>query len=394
MKLLFVTTYFRPAYDFGGPVNSMWNLTRGLAANNVDVTVLTTNARQKGIVDVPKERVEENVRIITTKVIGNGRWLFGNRFGISVEYPLQMVKNIGNADIVHIQGLWGIMPIEAAMLASVFGKPFIFSPRGSLGRWPLYQKRIKKQLFLGTWGRLLLSRAAGFHFTSDEELRQAPAWLVQNKGFVVPNPVESNYKGNGDRFRKKFGLPEDRMLIGIVGRIHKKKGFDILIPAFCSCKRDDLYLAVVGPDEGGYKKEVEKMITSEAAAKRIIFTGLLSGQELADAYAAFDMLVAPSYHENFGMTVPEAALQGTPSMISTEVDLKDWVNKNDTGIVLELSIDVWKSALEKLQGDEIRKRWSAEKLSSVASESSSIESVSKQMIKHYERILESRKRIR
>ncbi len=79
MKLLVVFSALQPAWDWDGPVRSMWNLDRGLAGLGVDVIVVTTNARQKGVVDVTAERVEEGVVIVTAQVLGGGNWEKANR---------------------------------------------------------------------------------------------------------------------------------------------------------------------------------------------------------------------------------------------------------------------------------------------------------------------------
>jgi glycosyltransferase involved in cell wall biosynthesis len=391
MKLLIISSFFPPAWDWGGPVRSMWNLARGLAGLGVEVTVLATNAKQKGIVDVPPERVEEGVRIITAPVLGGGRSARLNRAGVSPVHWKNIAEYVPRAEIVHINGVWGPAPNLAASLCRLFRKPCVMSTRGNLDKWSLAQNRLKKALFLNTLGRTALTQATAFHFTVEEEKRQAPRWLVRDKGIVVPNPVELGEPGNPERFRQTIGVTDGTLVAGIFGRIHKKKGFDVIIPALGKCRRSDLVLVAAGPDEGGYKAEVERMIRDARVESRVFFAGMLSGRDLADAYAGIDALVVPSYEENFGNVVVEAAAQGTPCFVSDQVGLKDWVAGNDIGLVLPLEPSSWAEALDGLDRAEIPKRWEPDRISHLARESFSIDAVARQMLEQYERLLERRR---
>ncbi len=47
MKILFVTPAFYPAFHYGGPIYSTYELAKALKKQNVDVKVITTNANGK-----------------------------------------------------------------------------------------------------------------------------------------------------------------------------------------------------------------------------------------------------------------------------------------------------------------------------------------------------------
>jgi glycosyltransferase involved in cell wall biosynthesis len=241
-------------------------------------------------------------------------------------------------------------------------------------------------------GRIIFRNVAGIHFTVEEEKKQAPSWLVGGKGFVVPNAVEFQRRGDGERFQSKMGVDEKVLLLGIVGRIHKKKGFDVIIPVIEKCKRKDLVLVVVGPDENEYRKRVEKMIQDAGLKKRVIFTGMLKDGKLADAYAGVDLLVMPSYEENFGNVVAEAAAQGTPCIVSDQVGLKEWVFRNDIGLVLPMDSDVWADTLSDIRKEDISTRWEPGRISRITRESFSMENVARKLLDHYEFIIRCERR--
>ena len=240
-------------------------------------------------------------------------------------------------------------------------------------------------------GRRDLLGAAAIHFTAPQEVETAPVWLRDaGNSVIVPNAVEISHDGEGQRFRQKIGAAGDETLLGMVGRIHKKKGFDMILPAMAAARaKGPSRLVVVGPDEGGYLNEVEQMIRAHELSDRVTFTGMLGGQELADAYAGLDALVLPSYEENFGMVVVEAAAQGTPVIVSEPVGLRDWVAERGVGEVLPMDPKEWIAFLERVSREYIRDNWQQNELREEARERFSLSSVGRQMAETYERLAQS-----
>lgn len=393
MKLLVVSSLFPPAWDWGGPVKSMWNLAWGLAGLGVEVTVLATNAKQKGIVDVPAERVEEGVRILTAPVLGGGRWDKANRHGLSPSYWKMIAANIRNADLVHLNGFWGPSPAVTGASCKLFNKPYVLSTRGNLEDRSLSVKTMKKELALKLGVKRLLRGASALHFTTEMERDLSPDWAKRINAIVVPNPIEMPNRTSGHGLREKYGITDGALLLGIVGRLHERKGFDVLLPALAKVAATrDIILLAVGPDEAGYKGELERTISRDGLTGRVIFSSELSGEDLISAYAGMDLLVSPSYGESFGNVIVEATAQGTPCFVSDQVGLKDWVAENDIGLVLPLEPTAWAAALDGLNREDLPRRWDPSRISRLARESFSIEAVAKQMLAHYERILSEQRR--
>jgi glycosyltransferase involved in cell wall biosynthesis len=365
----------------------MWNLARGLAQIGVKVSVVTTNAKQFGTVDVPRERTEDGVVIHTAPVVGNGHLKSFNRLGLSPGMDKSIFCHALKNDILHLNGFFGQQGIFCAIAAELFNKPLVVSPRGQLDRYSLKQKTIKKTLFLQTAAKYISNQTSAFHFTVEDEKRQAPAWLIKDKGFVVPNPVDFNKTCVSSTFRHKIGVDNETLLLGIFGRIHRKKGFDVIIPALAELKENKLKLVIVGADEGGYKLEVEKMARYYNVENAIIYSGLLTGNAIIEAYSAIDMLVLPSYEENFGNVVVEATSQGTPVIISDQVGLKDWVIENDAGIVLPINSKEWAAYLSGLTREVISVRWNKKLLANKTISGFATERIAKSMLANYEKIL-------
>jgi glycosyltransferase involved in cell wall biosynthesis len=102
-----------------------------------------------------------------------------------------------------------------------------------------------------------------------------------------------------------------------LGRIHSKKGPDLLLRAFREVSRrfPDLHLVMAGPDEEGFR-------AAAAPDDRVTWTGLLESPELRfGALHAADVFVLPSHSENFGLAVVEALARGLPVLISERVNI-------------------------------------------------------------------------
>ncbi len=388
MRITLYTTRFQPAWDWGGPVRSSWNLARGLARLGARVTVVTTNARQRGVVDMPRERVEEGVRILTAPVLGGGRWGLANRFAFCPGLVRSLTATARDADLVHVEGLWSAGHPLLFGLCRLLEVPYVVCPRGNLEGYSLGQKAAKKALYLDLMARPNILKARAILFTTPQERDTAPPWLRTVPPIIVPNPVEVPHDGEGRRFRERVGADGDTLLLGMVGRVNKKKGFSVLLPALGKARpRRPIKLAVVGPDEGGYSETVRGLIRRHGLEDQVILVGRLSGQDLADAYAGLDTLFVPSFEENFGNVVVEALAQGTPVAISAEVGLKDWVAEQGAGLVLPLEEDRWRELLEGDELEQLCSGWDAEANSQRARETFSLENIATEVLTKYEELL-------
>jgi len=364
----------------------MWNLARGLTALGAEVTVLTTNAKQKGVVDVPTERTEEGVRIITSPIFARGQSKLASRFGVSVSFWREIVKHTRGADIIHINGFWGLGPVVAVLACAKFGQPMVVSTRGNLQENAINDKALKKRLAFALGVRGLLRAATAIHYTTLLEENWSPEWARGLPCIIVPNPMEMKPQADGEAFRAGLGIGAETVVLGSIGRIHRRKGFEIVARALGKGSRRDIIWAVVGADEG-YREELVRLAKELGIDSRLKLVGELKGEQLTQAYAGIDCLVLPSHGENFGNVVVEAAIQGTPSIVSDQLGLMAWIAENDTGIVLPLEVDAWSETLGALSREEIIQRWEPHRLTMLAKASFSIEVVAQQMLEHYERIL-------
>jgi glycosyltransferase involved in cell wall biosynthesis len=271
----------------------------------------------------------------------------------------RMARWFGHAirtfDIVHIHGLYRFPPTYAATIARRAGVPYVISPRGSLDPF-LYGKSSRSVLLKRLYERWFdlpnLYAAGAIHFTAEEERERASFLRLRAPSFVVPNGLDwENFRTLPPRgpLRSRWGLG-DAPLILFLGRVHFKKGLDLLIPAFDTVRKThpDAQLVIAGPENDDYGKQVRGWVRERGLTSCVKFVGPLYGVDVIQAYVDADIFVLPSYTENFGNTVIEAAACGRPVVISDQVNIHAEVAAAGAGLVTRCDANELARALQTL----------------------------------------------
>jgi len=179
----------------------------------------------------------------------------------------------------------------------------------------------------GAFWRLFQARtfrtASLIHATSDHEYEAIRARGIKNPVAVLPIGVEAPEQDEARSALTKTVL--------YLGRLHPIKGLDLLLEAWRQVKQSgfrDWRLRIVGP-EGfhGYKELLERRV-HEGSIPHVTFRMAVTGTEKWREYRAATITVLPSRSENFGITVAESLLVGTP-VIAT--DRTPWQDLSEKG---------------------------------------------------------------
>ena len=274
MRILHVAASLSP--EWGGPVRGIAGLTQGLEARGVQCTVFAARGRLVGTDCLSLAGVETHLfptsslaRIWTACAPGLSRALH---------------QIVADYDLIHMHAIWHFPHYAAYRAARAAGKPYCVSAYGNLNSWALSQKKLKKWLYMAVAQRPILQRAAALQATTEVEKQQ-----IQSKGFtspvaVIPSGITPESVGplpSRDQFLKCYPNLSKRQIILFLGRIHPVKGLDILASAFgrIAQTRDDVCLVIAGPDNDGYRAQVEMMLREIGALDKRIFTGMLTGQD-------------------------------------------------------------------------------------------------------------------
>jgi glycosyltransferase involved in cell wall biosynthesis len=274
-------------------------------------------------------------------------------------------KNLARYDVVFINCIWQYNTLAAYRALAGSATPYAVFTHGMLDpyfqrRFPL--KHIKKLVYWHLFLRKILSNAVTVLFTCEEEkilARQSfPGYRVRET--VVPYGIfapKCDLAAAGEEFLDRWPVLRGKRLMTTIGRIHPKKGTDILIEAFAETLAQDLSwrLVIAGPDQIGMRKSLEDLAARRGIADRITWTGMLSGGAKWGALAASEVFALPSHQENFGIVVAEAMACSLPVIVSNKVNIWREVENYAAGLVCEDTLEGIKASLirwQSMSGEE------------------------------------------
>jgi glycosyltransferase involved in cell wall biosynthesis len=255
------------------------------------------------------------------------------KYGLNTRLIPWLTANRSRFDGVLVNGLWQFCGL--AVWRSLRGlTPYMVFPHGMLDPYfrrafPL--KHLKKWIYWLAAEYWILRAADRVLFTTAREARLArtsfyPArWSAQ----VVPYGA-SPPPGDPEIYRRAWtaAFPQLRAVrfLLFLGRIHRKKGCDLLIDAFLEAAPLDpaLHLVVAGPtspDAQRWRATLEHRVAQASLASRVHWTGPLYGDAKWGALHNCEAFVLPSHQENFGIAVAEALACGKPVLLSDQVNI-------------------------------------------------------------------------
>lgn len=277
-------------------------------------------------------------------------------YGYASKFVPWLAEHRRNYDAVIVSGLWQYSGLGVWRALHGTDTPYFVFPHGMLDPWfkrayPL--KHWKKWLYWPWADYRVLRDAQAVLFTSEEERRAAREsfWLyrcnevVVNYGVAGPTgDMDAQKQAALERFPELHG----KQVFLFLGRIHEKKGCDLLIKAFAEVVNHSsptthhpsppppLHLVMAGPcAQPAYLAQLRALADRLCPPGTVSFPGMLSGDLKWGAFYAADAFVLPSHQENFGIAVAEALACGLPVLISNKVNIWREIEEARAGIVCE-----------------------------------------------------------
>ncbi len=269
-------------------------------------------------------------------------------FGFSPRLRPWLKRNGHRFDGIVVNGLWQYVGF-AAWRTFQGRLPYVVFTHGMLDpyfkhRFPL--KHIKKWIYWVLAEYWILRGAYGVLFTTaaEERLAKQSFWLHRWRGFVVPyGAVASKAPPELEReaFFERCPAVRDRPFLLFLGRIHRKKGCDLLIEAFArvAATDPDLHLVMAGPDQQRWAAALQQRCSTLGIAERVHWPGMLKGGTKWGAFRSCEAFVLPSHQENFGIAVAEAMSCGRPVLLSDKVNIAEEIAEDGAGLMEADTLD-------------------------------------------------------
>lgn len=365
-------------------------LSAALAAQGVEVTILTTNANGDAGQPPLEVPLGQPVEQAGCQILYFPCSPF-RRYKFSLELLRWLAAHAADYDLAHIHALFSPVSTAAATIARYCGLPYILRPLGTLDPADLQKKRRLKQIYGWLWERPNLAGAAAVHFTSELECQVSYRYEATTRDLVIPLGVElPEVLPQQGEARQQLNLAPERQLILFLSRIEPKKGLDLLLPALEQLQAEGLAftfaLAGSNPQAPDYEAEIRRQIAASPLAADTRILGFVRGAEKFSLLQDADLFVLPSYYENFGIAVAEAMAVGTPAVISNRVYIWQVVAAAAAGWVSACEVsDLVNQLREALQSPAERQR-RGENARRLALEKYSWEAIARQMLQCYQSI--------
>ena len=299
------------------------------------------------LTDIPYEQIEgiDVFRLRNKLVTGEKSKLA--RLYMRFVFPFKFFRCIKkiDCDILHIAGVTHLT--YSALLWAKWKKiPTVISLYGEELRWIVpapgapFLTRLKKRfrIFLN---KTVFSAAKAVTASSESLQIELENLKLRDDSLLVFNGVNTaKFKiPSAEKIlslKKKFKIPADTFIIGSVGGISIRKGYDILLEVFAKVygNNKNLHLCIVG---GGDVESLRQLAGKLGVLKNVTFIGAVTYEELLDLYPVFDVYVQlPRYEEGVSQTALEAAMFEKPVILSDCGAMRDSVADKKSGYIVSI----------------------------------------------------------
>ncbi len=333
MKILIVVPTYYPAFQFGGPIFQIHYLSKFLIKHKILVTVCTTDKGNEKYAKLNVKKIIEGVEVFYFKRMFS-------KFYFSVGMLLFLLKNIKIYEVVHIHSIFNFPAAISLIISAFYKKKIILSPRGILDKDLIDNKnKILKKFWLYLFKNILSKKIKFFHATTQLEKKKIEFYFKKNNIKVIANGIDENFflktkisKNLNNKYSKYF---KNKKKLLYLGRIDKKKNIELILKSISNAKLSNFTLNIVGSGDKEYLKYLHHLRYKLNLTKKINFINHLDNKSKIYFYKKSSHLLLPSKSENFANVVLESIFFGKSVLISDKVGLKDFVKKNNFGIICD-----------------------------------------------------------
>ena len=318
-------------WETGGPPNVIYNHSRFLLEKKWNVHIASAISKSNNIYST----------LLGLKVfIFNKSFISGLFKDFSFEMLFWYYKNRNNYSVVNVHGLWNLGSILPFYFKNKSLK--IITVHGFLDSYVMKDSMILKKLFWYLFQKKCFKKADLIHAISENEyqvlIKIFPNYT--NKIILIPNglyapdsfvDIDFEFKSMIDSF-----VNEDSFIYLFLSRINKKKGLDLLVPAFNELLLDfpNIKLIIAGP-EGDFSEELTHLIHGKS---NILLLPSCINWSKKYLFKKSDVFVLPSYSEGFSIAALEAISYGKPSIFSNFIGFSDDVKQFNAGLISDNTI--------------------------------------------------------
>ena len=173
---------------------------------------------------------------------------------------------------------------------------------------------------------------------------------------VVPNAVDAAFFNDSTPMheaRKRFGLPERGVIVGVPGTLRPMKGHPFFFEALrrVLTQNPHVVAAVTGGGQNAYVKQLEEMVERLGLKGAVRFLGYID--DMPGFLKACTIVCIPSVAEPFGRTVIESFAVGIPVVASSVGGIKETVTHDENGLLVSYGdVEGLEASIQRLLTDK------------------------------------------
>ena len=380
---------------YGGPSQMVLGLSKALANEGIEVTLVTTNSNGDAgqpPLDVPLKKAMEQhgYEIIYFPCSPFKRYKF------SLPLLQWLNRRANDYDLAHIHALFSPVSTFSATVARRKKLPYILRPLGTLDPADLRKKKLLKKLYGSLLEKPNLKGAAAIHFTSEEETKVSVRYGTTTNDLIIPLGVDLPHNFPAPKTaRQQWGIPNNEPLLLFMSRIDPKKGLDLLLPALERLQKEGLQfhfvLAGANPQDPEYENSIKEQIMNSTLVKVTTIVGFVRGEAKLALLQDADIFVLPSYYENFGIAVAEAMATQTPVLISDRVHIWEAIKERAAGWISSCDLEQLTATLRNALANSQTWEQMGERARDLVRDKYSWDAIAKQLITTYSQLIENQK---
>lgn len=352
VKHLFVTQDFPP--DRGGMARRHVELCRHFPVGEIAVSTVAGPGAEPLDSGEPYPIVRQRFDFRHAKVFGN-----------QLRWARSLIASRGTYDVLHCGN---VRPVGYAVwwAARRTGAPYLVYVNGGdvlrelVKTRGFFKRQAARRIFGDAVGIVANSRWTAS--VTDDLMRRIGVRSAPPVAAIDLGTDPAHFHPGRDRglLRERLALGSGPLLL-TVARLVPHKGQDIAIQALAALAPEFPALRYMLVGGGHDRARLEALARSFGVGDRVAFAGMLTDDEIAEAYATATVYVGPSRLdrginvEGFGISFVEAAASGTPSVAGDSGGVRSAVRDGETGFVVPPeSVEAVTAALRALLGDRAR----------------------------------------
>jgi glycosyltransferase involved in cell wall biosynthesis len=177
--------------------------------------------------------------------------------------------------------------------------------------------------------------------------------VPRDRSILIENGIDTRQFARSRRreeAKRDLGIPEERLVIGAIGRLSEEKGFDLLIQSVDRLLLSGLDVELFIAGEGDQHDRLAAMIRTLGREDRIHIAGFVS--EPIALYEALDVFALSSLREGLPNVVLEAMAMEVPVVATRVAGVPRLIEHEENGLLVEVGdTDQLGSTIARLLAD-------------------------------------------